>query len=1116
MSDKKYWTSFAALNNKEEIEKREQNEFPEDLPFGEADDKGLFDLKHPRRDFLKYLGFSTAAATLAASCKTPVRKAIPLVNRMENTLPGVPKIYASTYVQDGDVVPIVVKVRDGRPIKIEGNAEYPFTLGGTSPRVQASVLDLYDMYRIPHPKQNVPGKGWQEIPSFEQLDAQITGKLTGKPVVLLTSTVVSPTTKQIIADFIGKTGGRHVQYDAVSYSGLIQAHGGKIPAHNFDKADLIVSLDADFLGTWLAPVEFARGYSMKRKLDGDKKTMSKHYQFESYLSMTGSNADERITHRPSETGAIAVALLAAVGGTASAPSIDARLNTAIQKVANDLKTHRGAALVVCGSNDANIQAVVREINRAVGAFGSTLDTAVTLNYRQGLDADMITFVQQMNAGQVGALLIYGANPAYDYVDADVFKNGLKKVGLTVSFSEKMDETTELCQYVIPNHHFLESWGDAEPRTGYVSFIQPTINPLFKTRAFQTSLLKWSGNNTDYETFFHNYWLGALGGQAGFDKILQIGFKGTPAKNLTVNNRDYLDESELGLTTAALSTSKDSTSNRAVADTTQRTTVTTSGNQTPVVTTTAPVGAIDLNAAIAALNTPGSNKEEIVLYQTVMLLSGKQAGNPWLLELPDPVTRATWDNYALISIAKAKELGIDYLSTDYEYYTEKPLLELTVGNKKITIPVLVTPGMDPKTIAIAVGYGRNQAFNAAIYEDGNAYNTEGGLGKNVYPFAQIKNNNRIYSNEVTTSAKTVGSYKIAQVQKHNSYEGRTEVLKETTLATFAKYPDNFKEWREELYKENGGTDERGFRKDGTLYPDPETRTHEIHWGMSIDLNSCIGCGACVVACHLENNVPIVGKNEVLRYHDMHWLRIDRYFVTNEKNPDELQTVIFQPMLCQHCDNAPCENVCPVAATMHNSEGVNQMAYNRCIGTRYCANNCPYKVRRFNWSDYTGASTHGVLGPSSGVGKLNQVVHQMNDELTRMVLNPDVVTRSRGVMEKCSFCVQRTQAGKLKAKMENRPIAGDEIQSACAQACPTSAIVFGNAHDQNSTVAQIRKNNPQRLFYVLEQLHTLPNINYLAKIRNTDEIIEPEEKLGEQAGEKKTEIIPSQNEPAKETH
>jgi MoCo/4Fe-4S cofactor protein with predicted Tat translocation signal len=1120
MSDKKYWTSFAALKNKEELQKLTDNEFAEELPFEDLNEKGLFDLKHPRRDFLKYLGFSTAAATLAASCKTPVRKAVPLVNRPEGTLPGVPKMYASTYVQDGDVVPVLVKTRDGRPIKIEGNPEYPFTLGGTSPRVQASVLDLYDMYRIPHPKQNVPGKGWQEIPSFEQLDAQITGKLgAAGPVVLLTSTVVSPTTKQIIASFLAKyPGGRHVQYDGVSYSGLIQANGGKIPAYHFDKADVVVSLGADFLGTWLSPVEFARQYSMKRKLDGDKKVMSKHYQFESYLSLTGSNADERFTHRPSETGAVAVALLNALGGGGSAPALDAKTAQAIQKVANDLRAHRGAAVVVSGSNDPNVQTVVREINRAIGAFGSTIDSGVTLNHRQGIDADMINLVQQMNAGQVGALLIYGANPAYDFGDGTAFKNGLKKVGLTISFNEKMDETTELCQYVIPTHHYLESWGDAEPRTGYISFIQPTINPLFKTRAYQTSLLKWSGNNTDYETFFHDYWMSNLGGQQGFDKTLQLGFKGAPATNLTVNNSSFLEKKGAtsypplgpitpGVPDLSISPKPANANTVGVVDSTQTNATAqnaNTNNQTPVVTIS---GGADLNGAISAISsTPKGTKDEVVLYESVMVLNGKQAGNPWLLELPDPVTRATWDNYALISTAKAKELGIDYESVDYNYYTEKPLIELTVGNNKISIPALVIPGMHPNTIAVAVGYGRNQGFNPAIYSGA-------GLGQNVYPFVQLKNNNRIYHADVTTSAKPVGEYKIAQIQKHNSYEGRAEVLKETTLATFKKYPDNFKDWREELHEEYSPVS-GDFRKEGTLYGDYVQPG--VKWGMSIDLNSCVGCGACVVACHLENNVPIVGKNEVLRYHDMHWLRIDRYFVTDEENPDALKTVIFQPMLCQHCDNAPCENVCPVAATMHNSEGVNQMIYNRCIGTRYCANNCPYKVRRFNWGDYTGASTHGVLGPKSGTGELNLAVYQMNDELTRMVLNPDVVTRSRGVMEKCTFCVQRTQGGKLQAKQEDRPLRPDEVQTACAQACPTSAIVFGNVNSPEATVTQIRKNNPQRLFYVLEQLHTLPNVNYLAKIRNTDEIIEPEEKMGEQARQTKDEMIPSQNEPAKDEH
>jgi molybdopterin-containing oxidoreductase family iron-sulfur binding subunit len=317
------------------------------------------------------------------------------------------------------------------------------------------------------------------------------------------------------------------------------------------------------------------------------------------------------------------------------------------------------------------------------------------------------------------------------------------------------------------------------------------------------------------------------------------------------------------------------------------------------------------------------------------------------------------------------------------------------------------------------------------------------------------------------------------------------------------------FRKELTKNYGGQS-GDYRKDGTLYGDHAQPG--LKWGMSIDLNSCIGCGACVVACHIENNVPVVGKQEVLRAHEMHWLRIDRYFVTDENNPDNVKAVVFQPMLCQHCDNAPCENVCPVAATMHSSEGINQMAYNRCIGTRYCANNCPYKVRRFNWSDYTGASTHGRLGPDSGVGKLDPAVHQMNDELTRMVLNPDVVTRSRGVMEKCTFCVQRTQAGKLQAKIENRPVTGDEIQSACAQACPTSAIIFGNVNDNTSTVSKIRNENQRRLFYVIEQIHTLPNVNYLAKIRNTDEVITAVHNANEDARQKTSEPVTPHSQPA----
>ena len=1046
---KQYWQGFGQLNDPENFQKKESDEFREELPFEDLDGKGILDAKAPRRDFLKYLGFSTAAAALAASCKVPVRKAIPFANKPENILPGEAKYYATTYVQDGDAIPVLAKVRDGRPIKLEGNTLASFTKGGTSARAQASVLDLYDMHRITHPKRKVGDK--YEETTYEFVDKTLSEGLAaaGGSVVLLSSTIHSPSTRQVISEFLAKyPGSRHVQVDADSYSGMLLANeasgfGRNIPTYRFDAAKVIVSLGADFLGSWLNPVENAVGYGKGRKIDESNPQMSKHYQFEGHLSTTGASADERFTHRPSETGAVALALLAAIDGSVSAPAIaDAKLKAGIAKVADDLKKNNGAAVVVSGSNDVNVQVIVNAINNAIGAYGSTIDWSVISNYRKGIDKDLVDLVAQMDGGQVGALLIVGANPAYSYFDADKFKNALKKVKLSVSFSDRMDETTELCSYIIPSHHYLESWGDAEPKSGVISFIQPAIYPLFKTRPYQTSLLKWAGNTTDYDTYFKNYWSGRLGSTEAFDKALQDGVLETAPTQASAGGYNGG-----GVSTAA--------------------------------------------SAIAAAKKGGA--DEVVLYQKVSIGNGVGAANPWLQELPDPISKATWDNYALISMAKANELGIK-LDNDYEYYPQKPVIKLAVGNKEVELPILVIPGMNANTIAVAVGYGRNEALGK----------TAAGVGKNVYPFASFNGTTVDYFASSVTVTDQKRKQKIAQTQIHNSYEGRVEVVRETTLATFKKNPNEILDFRNNLVEKYASAT-GDYRKEATLYG-----MHDqpgIKWGMTVDMNACFGCGACVIACHTENNVPVVGKSEVLRYHDMHWLRIDRYFVSDEHNPDDLKGVVFQPMMCQHCDNAPCENVCPVAATNHSSEGINQMAYNRCIGTRYCANNCPFKVRRFNWADYTGADSFANNQNQQLVGKLDPVVHQMNDELTRMVLNPDVTVRSRGVMEKCSFCIQRTQAAKLTAKKENRELRDGEAQTACQQACAGDAIVFGNVHDSQSQVSRIRRDNPQRSFYVLEQLHVLPNVTYLAKVRNTDEIIE---KGGHHGEEKLEGSIPAKTE------
>ena len=1035
MSQNKYWQNFSEVNDPADLNREvNKDEFREDLPFEGFDDKGLIDTKSPRRDFLKYLGFSTAAATIAASCKIPVRKAIPYANKPENLIPGVAKYYATTYVQDGDVLPVVAKVRDGRPIKIEGNELYAASGGGTSARAQASVLDLYDMYRTRFPLHKGKEK-FEEVPTFEQFDKMVGDamKAAGGTTVLLTSTLVSPSTKEIIAQFPGL---KHVQYDAVSYSGMLLANeasgfGRKLPSYKFDAAKVIVSLGADFLGTWLSPVEYAAAYAKGRKINEKNPEMSKHYHFESHLSMTGSNADERYTHRPSETAAVALDLLNAINGTEGAVTLAGPLEAAIKKVAADLNAHKGAALVVSGSNDKNVQVIVNAINSAIGAYGTTIDWGSPVNYRQGIDSEFEQLIADMEAGSVGTLMIYGANPAYTYYNADKFRAALKKVKVTVSFNEKLDETTLLCEYVIPHHHYLESWGDAEPCSGCVSFMQPTIYPLFKTRPFQTSLLKWAGNNKEYDTYFKEYWVGKLGTEEAFNKALQDGVKEMAPPALSAG----------------------SYSGAAVAEATTAITGYAKGSGT-----------------------------EVVLYEKVSIGSGAHAGNPWLQELPDPVTKATWDNYAMISIPMAKTLlGLDFINgserslSNYEYYPEKPMISVKVGGKTLEIPALVFPGMQADTIAIAVGYGRNEELGV----------TAAGVGQNAYPLTTYNGSTVQYHASGAQVTDLKKSYKIAQTQKHNSYENRKEVVRETTLASFKKHPnvipDHSKHLQEAFYNKSGGN----FRSNATLYPDPNRRQNEIHWGLSIDMNSCNGCGACVVACHAENNVPVVGKSEVLRYHDMHWLRIDRYFVTDEKNPDNVKAVVFQPMMCQHCDNAPCENVCPVAATNHSQEGLNQMTYNRCIGTRYCANNCPYKVRRFNWADYTGADSFPDNRDQKLVGKLDSVIEQMNDDLTRMVLNPDVTVRSRGVIEKCSFCVQKIQAGKLQAKKENRELKDGDVKSACQTACPTNAIVFGNAVDPESAVAKVQAENKQRTFHVLEQLHVLPNVTYMAKIRNTEE-------------------------------
>ncbi|MBE7172970.1 MAG: TAT-variant-translocated molybdopterin oxidoreductase [Williamsia sp.] len=1041
MEKKKYWQSFGELNDSAAFQKEKQDEFKEELPFIDVDDKGLLEAKTPRRDFLKYLGFSTAAAMAAASCEMPVRHSVPYLFKPQDVIPGEPEYYATTYVSGGDAIPAVAKVRDGRPIKIEGNEMSSYSRGGTSAQMQASVLDLYDTARLRYPAASK-----KEVTTFPVLDGMITSALAGMggaPLAILTPTITSPTTKQIIAQLLAKYPGRHVQYDAISYSGMLLANEtcyGKraLPSYQFRNAKVVVSLGADFLTTWLSPVEFQRDYAEGKRIRGANSDINKLYQFESMMSATGASADERYTHKPSETGKVAAALLDSLNGRGISGINSPKLKEGIQKAAKDLQLNRGKALVISGSNNPNVQIIVNAINEAVGANGTTINWALPFQTKQGIDSEMATLVADMDAGRIGGVILYDVNPAYDYYDAAKFRSALQKVKVSISCNEKLDETAELCKFTVPSHHYLESWGDTEVKPGYFSMLQPTINPLFKTRQFQESLLSWSGNPQSYEAYFRGYWTEKLGSIDAYNHALQDGIV-EPATPATAGGASF--------------------------------------------------NASGLQAATAAVAAVKEGKRELVLYQNVAMGDGRQANNPWLQETPDPITRATWDNYVLISPALGKELfDVDITNSrqadEYEVHTSKQIIEVSLGSRKVKLPALIVPGMNNDTIAIAVGYGR-QSSNKEETEL-HIGKAAAGVGQNVFQFASFNGSTVDWNAGEVTIAKTDDTYKVATVQTHSSYEGRSEVMKEMTLAEFQKNPSEIPEERNKEMAPYGGV--KDYVEKGTLYPVYDKPG--IKWGMSIDLNNCYGCSACVVACIAENNVAVVGKSEVLRYHDMHWLRIDRYFTGNPNDPESIQTV-FQPMLCQHCDNAPCENVCPVSATNHNSEGINQMVYNRCIGTRYCANNCPYKVRRFNWSDYTKADSFPDNQDQQVVGKLDPAVFMMNDDLTRMVLNPDVTVRSRGVMEKCSFCVQRLQWGKLKAKKENRVLTDDDAKTACQQACPARAIEFGNVNNPDSNISKVRRENNNRLFYILEPIHTLPNVNYLAKVRNTDRLALHEE-------------------------
>jgi MoCo/4Fe-4S cofactor protein with predicted Tat translocation signal len=1016
-TNKKYWKSVEELNESSSIvEALRNNEFTEEIPVADflGNKEALSSSSTSRRDFLKFVGFSTAAASIAA-CEGPVRKSIPYVVQPEQVVPGIGEYYATTAFDGFDFANILVKSREGRPIKIENNK---LLSGGASAnaRIHASVLSLYDSMRVKNPRISGKVSTWADVDAKVIASLESARKSNGQ-VVLLTGTLASPSSEKLIGDFLAKyPNSRHVVYDAVSASEALDAfektYGDRaLVNYDFSKAALIVSIGADFLGDWQGG-GYDAGYAETRVPRNGK--MSRHIQMESCMTLSGAAADKRIPLTNAQQKQALVKIYNVVTGSNVATKNLGKYEEAVMKAAAQLKAAGSEAVLVSGIQNVEAQLLVLAINEALKSKAFT--TANARKIRQGSNKEMREFLTDLSNGKVHTLIMSGVNPAYTLPDAKAFTDGLKKTKLSVTFTIREDETAEVAEITAAAPHYLEIWNDYILTKGTYSISQPVIRPLFNTRQFQEALLIWTGTKGSYYDYLKSNAASYLTGTS-WNKAVHDGFA--------------------------------------------------------LIDSTSPVSTgIEVGVAAALAGSKDIQGYELVLYTKTGLGDGQQANNPWLQEFPDPITRVSWDNYLTISKTDADNLELNNQIVANGGLNGSYVTISVDGTKLDKVPVIVQPGQAPGTLGLALGYGRIAAMKEEMKIGVNAYS----LYKNFTAIQSV------------SIAKADGEHEFACVQSQKTLMGRGDIIKETTLSVFNS--EDPAVWN---VVPTVSLDHSPVEATKVDLWESFDRSVGHHFKMSIDLNQCTGCGACVIACHAENNVPVVGKAEVRRSRDMHWLRIDRYYSSedtfaadNERKEkfdglfgekgslggfNEMEAaaenpqVAFQPMLCQHCNHAPCETVCPVAATSHGRQGQNHMAYNRCVGTRYCANNCPYKVRRFNWFLYN---------------KNPEFDFHMNDDLGRMVLNPDVTVRSRGVMEKCSFCIQKTQLTILTAKKEGREVRVDEFETACSAACSTGAIQFGDVNNKESVVAKLSEDS--RMYHVLEHVGTKPNVFYQVKVRN----------------------------------
>jgi molybdopterin-containing oxidoreductase family iron-sulfur binding subunit len=889
---------------------------------------------------------------------------------------------------------------------LEGNREHAYSAGGLCAVGQASLLGLYDSQRIAGAHIEGRPATWDEVD--RAMGARVGEVLAaGGRVRLLSDTVTSPTEKRLIDRFLGQfTDARHVVYDPLSSSAILDAHltthGQRLlPRYDFEQADVIVSFGADFLGTWISPVEFTAAYHRGRRLDGDSPHLSHHTQLEGRMSLTGSNADLRVRLDPADAGLVLSHLVQKVaeivdgespafGSLPTAPLEE----TILDDLAARLSQARGRALIVSGSQSQGEQVLVNYLNEMLGAYGATLDVERPSWQLQGDDRALARLVAEIREGSVDLLLIRGVNPAYDLPGAGLAQ-AIEDLPFVVSLAGAPDETSAVSKVICPEPHFLEAWRDAEAVAGVVAVTQPAIEPLNDTRTLAESLSLWLGEPRQALELIQETWREEI-----FPRASAISFQ------------RFWDQ-----------TVHDGSANVS-AD--------------PV-----EVSVFDATAVQPLTGNAKEGQFTLEIYPKVALRDGRHAHNPWLQELPDPITKVVWDNYACLSPNAAQGLGVG----------ENDVVRLEIqGEPAVELPVYVQPGQHDQVVSVALGYGRagtdRFAGVAPKWLQGKPTIESGAtIGKNVAPLTTLGNQGRRFVRPGLLVTPTGATQNLASTQTYN-YLSVPAALAPTTgedrpIIQETVLPDYVED------RSAGEPHQHHF--DSDLWGQHEFETH--HWAMAVDLSACTGCSACVISCQAENNVPVVGRDEVERRREMQWIRIDRYYRGEGDDPD----TVHQPMMCHHCDNAPCETVCPVVATLHSSEGLNMQAYNRCVGTRYCANNCPYKVRRFNWFDYA---------------------HE--DKLQNLLLNPDVTVRERGVMEKCSFCVQRIQASKFEAQSEGREMVDGDIQTACQQSCPAQAIVFGDLNDPESRISKLRQD--PRHYVVFEELNVQPSVGYMRLVRN----------------------------------